>query len=194
MKRLALPSVLLIAAGALTACGGAPTDASKSEFCDAQTSIFDDMNTDGKELSDKEAVKQLKDWADEMESTGTPKDISDEARKGFELVIKEIKDLPDDAKQSDFEDIEKDLSGKEKDAAEAYNKFVTDECADAIQKKMEESIPDMPDMSDMPSDMPTELSTEMPSDMQSQLDQSEQDVEDQLKELEELMESATANQ
>lgn len=148
MKRLALPAVLIAATAGLTACGGdgGPTDASHDDFCKVQTSFLDDLNAD---TSEDEAMKKIKELADDMEETGTPENISDDARKGFELTIKAIKDLPDDADKKDFEEIEKDFSKEEKDQMKAFDEYSSKECKDEMQQQMDDMLKDME--SSMPS-------------------------------------------
>lgn len=174
MKRLALPSVLLIAGAALTACGGAPTDASTSDFCDAQTSLLGDLSAASEDVSDEEAVKKAKEWAGELEEVGTPEGISEDARKGFELMVDEIKGLPDDATEEDVQKVEDDFSGDEDKQVKAYGDYVNEECAAAMEKQMEEQMGDLD------------------QEMQDQLDQSQEELDQQLEELEEQMESGTS--
>ena len=63
-----------------------------------------------------------------MEKVGTPEDISDEARDGFELMIKEVGELDADDTTQDFAEIEKDLSASEKKASTAFDTYTTDTC------------------------------------------------------------------
>lgn len=78
----------------LTACGGggAPTDASAEEFCgtgDELSGLFDDIAEDDYE-GFVDAAGQA---ADKFEEVGTPEDISDEAREGFETLIEALGSL-----------------------------------------------------------------------------------------------------
>lgn len=66
-----------VALAGLTACGGpegseAPTDASKDEFC----TVINGLDT-----SDPEG------FVDDLVEVGTPSDIPDEAREGFEVMV-----------------------------------------------------------------------------------------------------------
>jgi hypothetical protein len=149
MKRTRVSLVVMaLAAGfSLSACGGAssaPTDASEEAFCDAQFSFIEDLMKSEEEPTEDEMAKIMHDWADELEKVGTPKDISDEAREGFELTVEQISDVEADDFKNDaeaLEELEKDLSDKEKDQAEAYNNYVNETCGS----------PEMPDI-ELPDD------------------------------------------
>jgi hypothetical protein len=127
MKRAILTAVsLVLVAGGAAACGGSPKDASVEDFCTAAT--------DAQGVDD---AKGIKDWAEKMDETGTPSDIPDDARDGFELYIKTAKKLDDDASDEELNDADKDFSDKDNDNIEAYNKYVTETCADQIKEQME---------------------------------------------------------
>jgi hypothetical protein len=131
MKKILAAASLLLVAGATAACGGgAPTDASEDEFCKTQQSILDDMPTPkaGEKPDNKVVVKALKSWADRVEETGTPEDIPEDARKGFELQVKLVGELDDDADEEDFDKIDKDMSEDEKAQSDAFDKYVQDTC------------------------------------------------------------------
>src|SRR5690349_10081385 len=105
---LTLTSPVLLVATVPPACGGgggAPSDASKDGFCDAANSLMadlmpEDMTTP--ELpSDEDMAQAVKDWGSRMEEVGTPEGISEDARKGFESVV-------DQAKEIDAEDFSMD--------------------------------------------------------------------------------------
>lgn len=148
----------VIAAGlmlplALTACGneggndggndgaGSPADASKSDFCATYASLLKavtDQATDG-----EGQAKALKEWADKLEDVGTPDGISEEARKGFELSIEQIRGLDDDATAEDLSAIEKDLSEEQKAQAEALGKYVFETCPDLLKDLMPTDLPSM---------------------------------------------------
>jgi hypothetical protein len=131
MKKILAAASLLLVAGTAAACGGgAPSDASTDEFCKTQQSILEDMPTPkaGAEPDSKEVVKALKLWAERVEETGTPEDISDEARKGFEFQVKLIRDLDDDADKEDLVKIDKEMSDEEQAQSDAFDKYVQDTC------------------------------------------------------------------
>ena len=97
----------------LTACGGAPTDASTEDFCNALTSGEDDVDK----------------YIDKLEEVGTPEEIDGEAREGFEILLDKAKDL---------EDIESDEAAREELGEDDYAKvetFTTEAgelCADEV--------------------------------------------------------------
>ncbi|KAA1427911.1 hypothetical protein [Nocardioides antri] len=97
----------------LTACGGAPTDASEDDFCEVATQEPDDVDA-------------IHDWADEAEEVGTPEDIPDDARAGFEAIVELAKDIEEeDLEDENFLD---DLSEEEQDEFEAYATYVGETC------------------------------------------------------------------
>lgn len=117
MRRLALASAALMMLGGLTACGGSPDDASEKDFCDAiekigKVSVDDDFD------KSKDAVSDLGD-------VGTPKGISDDARKGFELLVDETDDADS---EKDFEKAGDDLSKDEEKQVEAFGEYTAKTC------------------------------------------------------------------
>ncbi len=128
MKRAILTAVslVLVASGA-AACGGSPEDASVDDFCEAAVSVPTDSDPD---------AKAIKDWADRMDETGTPKDMPDDARDGFELFIKTAKGLDDDASAEEMQEADKDFSDQDNDSVDAYSKYVADTCADQMKEQM----------------------------------------------------------
>ena len=84
---------------AAAAASGAPTDASEKDFCDTQTSLFTDLvgDTSNPQVpSNDDMAKAVKGWADKLEKVGTPEDIPDEARAGFEATVEQAKDIDAD--------------------------------------------------------------------------------------------------
>jgi hypothetical protein len=141
-SRLSVSSVVLLVGAVTTACGGggggAPADASKDDFCAAQASLFESFDID---LTDPEAAvpdekdmaEALHDWADELEKVGTPEDISDDARKGFEETIKQAGDISEaDLKSPDLDALQEEMSEDAKANAEAFNTYVTDTCGSML--------------------------------------------------------------
>jgi hypothetical protein len=157
-RAVATTSLLLIAPFA-AACGGdddadsAPQDASSGDFCEAYTSIFDSLlaapSDSSQDQQEEAAVDALKDWSERMREVGTPEDLPDDARKGFELVLGEASDIDDVSDLSDLEDSQ-DYSDSEQEQAQALNTWVTENCAD--------SMPGLP--TDVPSaELPSEPSS-----------------------------------
>ncbi|WP_309649265.1 hypothetical protein [Nocardioides sp.] len=137
MKTAGAASVLALV---LAGCGGggasgAPTDASQDEFCEKYTTgflnAFEEIDPEASEQEQAEAIlESLKTWADDMSEVGTPDDMSDEARDGFELTIESIQDLNADDLQDEeaMAELEDELSGDDKEAAAALQTYVTDNC------------------------------------------------------------------
>ena len=85
----------------LAACGGgpgadAPKDASIDDFCVAKTWLV----TEGMDRffesgipADDELVELVHEWGDELVRTGTPDNMSVEARAGFEKLVSRIDGL-----------------------------------------------------------------------------------------------------
>lgn len=104
MRRLLAAACLVLVAGTMSACGGAggaPEDASKKDFCKA---------IEGAPTDDKPSQDDVDEWAEELKDTGTPDDISDDARNGFEVLVEALEDADVDEldDNSSFEDVVKD--------------------------------------------------------------------------------------
>ena len=132
MKSALLAASLVLVGGTALGCGGgggggAPTDASEEDYCASYQSLFDDMSTMA-DATDEEIIAQIKDWATTMEETGTPEDMPEDARAGFETTMTLINDLDDDAKQEDFEKIDEDLTEDETAQVDEFDTYTTDTC------------------------------------------------------------------
>ncbi len=91
----AVAVALLAALPALAACSGegAPTDASQEEFCSAYNLLADASNgADFRRL------------AEQLRATGTPADISEDGRAGFDVVVRVAGGLDEDASLEELED------------------------------------------------------------------------------------------
>lgn len=147
--RALLVATTLVVAGSLTACGGgdggssAPTSASTDDFCTAYNSLFDSISAT-EPPSDAESVQALRDWADELEQTGTPKEMSEAARRGFEVVVKTVQSVDKDASQADIQKLSDDFTADETSDSEAFGKYATETCPTPM--------PDMPEIPEMPSE------------------------------------------
>jgi hypothetical protein len=114
IKRLAAAgSTAAVLAFSLTACGGAPSDASTKDFCEAfnsSTEVFADIDPEAEPSEQAgKAVDAFKEYADKLEEVGTPEGISDDAREGFEIMVEELGDLD----EGDVEKYLKDPSGED---------------------------------------------------------------------------------
>lgn len=103
MKRAFAAVAIATAVGLVSACGAAPADASKKDFC-SSTKAFQKTSkwNDVQKANDK------------LKSTGTPKGISKDARAGFTVLT----DTIGEAKS------EKALTGSQKKLSKAEQKNV----------------------------------------------------------------------
>ncbi|MDN4161277.1 hypothetical protein [Nocardioides abyssi] len=142
LRRAVATSSLLLLAPFAAACGGdddeassAPQDASSDEFCEAYTSIFDSLLAAPSDSSqadqEKAAVDALKDWSKRMRDVGTPEDLPDDARQGFELVLEEASDIDDVSDLDDLQDSQ-DYDADEQKQAEALNTWITKNCGGSM--------------------------------------------------------------
>lgn len=131
MKHALVAATLVLVAGTTAGCGGSdgpPADASKDDFCGNFKSISEDLGKLGADAKDSDIVKAVKDAGKKLEATGTPSSISDDARKGFELEVKKIDGLDDNAGKDDIEKLDSGLSDSEQKQVDAFNKYVDDTC------------------------------------------------------------------
>ncbi|WP_377319970.1 hypothetical protein ACFJIY_14020 [Pimelobacter simplex] len=154
-RPLATAGAAVLLALSLTACGGdSPSDASVKDYCDA---VRGDTNNEAfaKALEDKDydkIVDLFKEQAEKVEEVGTPKDISDDAREGFEIQLDAIKDIDgDDVKKAfesngDSDPFEDKISKDDKKKVEAYTKYESETCSDS------DSVP----TPDVPTEVPTD--------------------------------------
>lgn len=134
----------LVAAGAavllalsLTACGGGhPTDASAKDFCAAVTEAGTVASeVEGDEPTETEWKKIQKSY-EELGEVGTPEDIKDAERNGFEVMVDAVTGLDyDDAKKAfGSEDGDDSIPGVSKDDekdVDAFFEYAGTACADA---------------------------------------------------------------
>lgn len=112
---LRLGMSLALCSGLLVGCGGSPDDASKADFCDAVDAVldFDDFG-------------EAQDAYNELKDVGTPKDIGDDAREGFEISVDAVLDADDkDEVRAAYDD----LGDDEKEQVEAFNEYADETCA-----------------------------------------------------------------
>lgn len=181
----------LALATSLTACGGsdggsgasAPDDASASDFCDGFNGLFEKVLAQAASGDSSAMITALKGWAGDMEDIGTPSDMPDDARRGFELFIDQAKDLDEDATLDDLQNLGDDLSDDDQADGEAFSSWTTENCA--------LDIPGV-DASDLPSIDPSDLPSIDPSDLASNLENIDpEEMESMMSELEEQMGSLT---
>ena len=152
--RLTVSSAVLLVGAVASACGsgggGAPTDASEKDFCQTQTSLLEDLMPDdmsAPELpSDEQMAEAVKDWAKKIEDVGTPEDISDDARKGFEAIVEQANEI--DASDFSIEKLEEleaggeDASAETRKQADAFEKYLTETCGNPLDDL---EVPELPE-------------------------------------------------
>ncbi|MCR1781213.1 hypothetical protein KVF89_01580 [Nocardioides carbamazepini] len=138
-RPLAIAGAAVLLGLTLTACGGSsyPTDASEKEFCEG----FGDVITvtgavEGDEPTEDE-WKDLQKAYEDLGDIGTPKDIGDTERNGFEVMVDTITDLDYDEAKKSFgdEDGDDSIPGVSKDDEKDVDKFsdyLQDTCADQL--------------------------------------------------------------
>jgi hypothetical protein len=116
MKRALTAASLVLVAGLGVGCGGgddpepeasaspSPSAAASGtdEFCEALNSLFEEF-ADGTQPTDREAVRALKRWADEIEGAGAPEEMPPDAREGYELIVETVAKIKDDATQAEIQ-------------------------------------------------------------------------------------------
>jgi len=140
MKHALIAASLVLVAGTVAGCGGdtsssasskptaPPSTATTSTFCGTFKSIGQDVSKLDANAKDAEVVKALKKAGSELAAVGTPKDAPADARKGFEITVKLIKGLPDNATKAQIGTIDDKLSTTEKSQEDAFNAYVTKTC------------------------------------------------------------------
>ena len=116
----------------LAACGGGPPDdASKDEFCGVinDPKYFEDLDENSDEQDYLDAVQEL---ADDLRDVGTPDDISDDAREGFEIQLDAVDELEaeDINFEGDEDPLQEGLSDDEKEKVDAYTEYEDKTCPD----------------------------------------------------------------
>ena len=125
----------------LTACGSSyPTDAPKSDFCDSfAKAALTSFDIEGEEPTEDEWENIQKAYED-LGEVGTPDNISDDNREGFEVAVDTITDLSyDDAKESFGDEGDDNLPGvskEESDKAEQFFDWAGGECEAEISEQV----------------------------------------------------------
>ena len=154
--RLTLTSAVLLVGTVTSACGGsggAPSDASKDSFCEAANSLMSDLipeDLSTTELpSDEDMAQAVKDWGSRMEEVGTPDDIPDDARKGFETVVEQAREI--DAADFSIEKLEEleqggaDASKEVEEQADAFGDYLTETCGNPMDDIEMPELPEIPE-------------------------------------------------
>jgi hypothetical protein len=151
--RLTLAGAVLLVGAVSSACGGgsgAPSDASEDGFCEAANSLMSDLLPEDMgtpELpSDEDMAQAVKDWGSRMEEVGTPEDIPDDARKGFEAVVDQAKEIDAaDFSMEKLEELEKggaDASQEVEEQADAFGDYLTETCGNPMD---DIELPEIPE-------------------------------------------------
>lgn len=157
MKRITLAASALVLAAGLTACGGpgsgAPTDASADKFCEAQLSLLKlDVDPD----DNKKIAEAMQKWGEELAEVGTPKDISEDARKGFEVQVDQLADISEgdiekakksvEEEGSDAKGLEDSLgefSKEQQKQIKAFTEYSAETCAKQQEEYFKEQMGDL---------------------------------------------------
>jgi hypothetical protein len=140
--RLAVAGTVLLVGAATAACGGsgAPTDADKDRFCDAANSLMSGLvaqdSTTPDLPSDEDMAQAVRDWGERMAEVGTPDDIPDDARTGFETVVDQAGQVDaSDFSLDSLEELEQggaDASAEVRQQAAAFEDYLTTTCGNPL--------------------------------------------------------------
>lgn len=122
----------------LAACGGggsgagagAPKDASVDDYCQSFVAVFTEGGADMTGITGKD----IQAWGDDLAETGTPSEMSDDERAGFEIFVKFASEVDSDASIDDIEDPK--VSDDEQKQVDDYLAYSQEKCADALTKAM----------------------------------------------------------
>lgn len=160
----------------LTACGSdasdAPTDASEEDFCGVFEDAYKPIIEAGFEPSEDDWEK-FQDAIEDLADVGTPEDMTDDEREGFEVFVEAVD-------EADYDDVKGDsdfgVSGDDEDKAEKFFAYVSETCPEAfgVPTDLPTGIPtdltDLPtDLTDIPTDLLSDLS-DLPSDFATDLE------------------------
>jgi len=115
--------------------GGTGQEATSTEdFCGALKDFRDDLGAAADPKTDPAGyVTTLKEAAGKLRDLGTPSDMPDDARAGFELTVTTITELPDDATGDDVAEIN-DVSDADKAKIAALEDYIREECRDLSEE------------------------------------------------------------
>lgn len=129
----ALLTALAAGGGSGGGASGAPTDASADDFCAAFIGVFTGDGGDTASITGAD----INDWGEALADTGTPDDITDDARAGFEIITEYASEVDSNADIGDIED--PDVSGDEQDQVDAFLEYAGTTCAQAMQDALMDS-------------------------------------------------------
>ncbi|KRB78392.1 hypothetical protein ASE01_03710 [Nocardioides sp. Root190] len=141
-RPLAAAGATALLALSLSACGGgAPTDASKKDFCGGLADVVAASTAiSGEEPDEKEWTTIQEAYAD-LGDIGTPEGIGEAERNGFEVTVEAIEGLDYDEAKKSFgdEDGSDSIPGVSKDEEKDVDKFsayATKNCEEEITKQL----------------------------------------------------------
>jgi len=118
VARILVPALGMVLAGCLAGCGNGDSSssegASKADFCRT-------FNQLGADTSPQRA-------ADELSRVGTPSDIDAGARRGFEVLVEHLRDLPAGTKPGEITQMVKDLHAQDAADVRAFVTYYAQEC------------------------------------------------------------------
>ncbi|MEJ7833584.1 MAG: hypothetical protein WKF79_11765 [Nocardioides sp.] len=128
-KHALLAASLVLVAGTAAGCGGGPpTDASNEEFCASFDELEASLGELDPEAPDEDIIKALQDGVEKVREAGTPEDMPDDAREGYDISTQSVLDLDADASEDDLDKAEEDFSDEEKEKAEAFENYLDENC------------------------------------------------------------------
>ena len=134
MTRIKRPAAAVGAAAllafSLTACGGSsPDDASQGDFC---KDVGEAFNQDFATEPDEDQFNDFKDKVADLGDTGTPKDIPDDARNGFEVFVDAVDELDYDDVKDAGADEDFGISDDDQKDFEAFFAYAGTTCAEEL--------------------------------------------------------------
>jgi hypothetical protein len=133
MKLGLLAASLVLVAGGAVGCGGSDDGGGGSdaptakEFCGALKDFQTQYASSDPTTDLKGYIKTIKDSAARLGELGTPDDMPADAKAGFDLTVKKIKALSDDATVDDLAHLG-DVSDADKKKLDAFGDYVTKTC------------------------------------------------------------------
>lgn len=139
MKYALVAASLVLVAGSTAGCGGgAPTDASTADFCGVFEDFYEKVGELGADAENSDIVKALKETGEDLEEVGTPEDMPDDARAGFELTVETLSGLDEDASEADLEELEKEFTDEETEQSDAFDEYLDKTCEEPSEPAPEE--------------------------------------------------------
>lgn len=132
LRRLAVGGVLVLVA-TLTGCSDSDGDsadggtASLDDFCEEFNDLVDEVLEAGTDDADA-MVRAVREWAADIEEVGTPEEMPDDARHGFELFVDKAADLDEGMGLEDLQNLGRDLSEDDQADGLAFTEWTQENC------------------------------------------------------------------